>query len=208
MAIGAISQNLQPLTAAQSPDQAAFQQRMQQMHKTMAPVAQLFGETPQQLMQDLQSGSTSLSALAQSKGVSQSDLLAAIEQGLQQSGGKASSLSSAQLDAVAGMIANRTHGAHHHHGGASGVRGGGSSTAVAGAGAAGDPDGDGDHDGAAAAGGIESSTTAQQVALAQLLFQLQSADAATSTAQPSSASSWADLLATNASPASLTSQAV
>jgi hypothetical protein len=95
-----------------------------QMQQTLGPVAQLFGESTQQLMSDLQTGKTSLSQLAQSKDISQTDLLNAIQQGLQQSStNNGHQLSSTQLTNFANTIANRVHGGHHHHGG-----GGASST--------------------------------------------------------------------------------
>lgn len=88
-----------------------------QMQQTLGPVAQLFGESAQQLMSDLQSGRTSLSQLAQSKGISQTDLSNAIQQGLQQSStNNGGQLSSTQLTNLANMIANRVHGGHHHKG--------------------------------------------------------------------------------------------
>jgi len=91
---------------------------LSQMQQTLGPVAQLFGESTQQLMNDLQSGKTSLSQLAQSKGISQTDLLNAIQQGLQRSStDNGQQLSSTQLTNLATMIANRVHGGHHHHSG-------------------------------------------------------------------------------------------
>jgi hypothetical protein len=100
---------------------------MTQMQQTLGPVAQLFGESTQQLTNDLQSGKTSLTQLAQSKGISQSDLLSAIEQGLQQSSsGSGQSLTPTQLTNIANGIANRVHGGHHHH------HGGGDSALIAG----------------------------------------------------------------------------
>ena len=117
MTIGAINSVTQGVGGAQGvnqTNQAAWQQRMEQ---AMGPVAQLFGESPEQLMQQLQSGSTSLSALAQSKGISQSDLLTAIQKGLQSAGGPASSMSATQLANLSNTIANRVHHGHHHHGG-------------------------------------------------------------------------------------------
>lgn len=90
--------------------------RQTQMQQTLGPVAQLFGESTQQLMSDLQSGKTSLSQLAQSKGISQADLLSAIEQGVPQSSASSGSqLSGAQVTNIANGIANRVHGGHHHH---------------------------------------------------------------------------------------------
>jgi hypothetical protein len=94
-------------------DPASWQTQMQQM---LGPVAQLFGESTQQLTNDLQSGKTSLTQLADAKGISQTDLLSAIQQGLQQSkafGG--TQLSGTQLTNLANGIANRVHGGHHHH---------------------------------------------------------------------------------------------
>jgi hypothetical protein len=85
-------------------------------------VAQLFNETPDQLMNDLRSSNSSLSQLAQAKGVSQDDLVAAIKQGLQSSSTGTSPLSDTQLTNIASRIANHKHGGHHHH------HGGGAST--------------------------------------------------------------------------------
>ena len=94
---------------------------LSQMQQTLGPVAQLFGESTQQLMSDLQTGKTSLSQLAQSKGISQSDLSNAIQQGLQQSSTtNGQQLSSTQLTNLATTIANRVHGGRHHHGGGGG----------------------------------------------------------------------------------------
>jgi len=95
---------------------------LSQMQQTLGPVAHLFGESPEQLMSDLETGKTSLSQLAQSKGISQTDLLNAIEQGLQQSSANTGQhLSASQLTNLANGIANRVHGGHHHHHGASGA---------------------------------------------------------------------------------------
>ena len=112
----------------QQVDPTDFRTRMQQ---ALAPVAQLFGETTDQLMSELQSGKTSLSALAQSKGVSQTDLVNAIKQGLSQNASSnGQTLSDSQLTNIANRIANQVHGAgghhHHHHGG-----GGGGLSAIA-----------------------------------------------------------------------------
>jgi hypothetical protein len=90
----------------------------QRMDAALGPVASLFNENVDQLESDLKTGNTSLTALAQSKGISQDDLIGAIKQGLQQAatnGGP--QLSDTQLTNIATNIANRTHGAHgHHHG--------------------------------------------------------------------------------------------
>jgi hypothetical protein len=93
-------------------DPSTFQS---QIASTLGPVAQLFGESTTQLESDLQTQGTSLSSLAQSKGVSQSDLLNAIQQGLQQTASaNGQTLSSSQLTNIANRIANHTHGHHHH----------------------------------------------------------------------------------------------
>jgi hypothetical protein len=92
-------------------NQDRFRARMEQ---ALTPVAQLFHETPDQLINELQSGNTSLSDLAQSKGVSQDDLVAAIKQGLTNTPG-GSPLSDTQLTNIANRIANHRHGGHHHH---------------------------------------------------------------------------------------------
>lgn len=99
-------------------DPTSFQTRMQQ---ALSPVAQLFGESPDQLMSELQSGHTSLSALAASKGISQTDLVNAIKSGLQQSAPNGSTLSDTQLTNLADRIARRKHGHHHHLGGGAGA---------------------------------------------------------------------------------------
>ncbi len=94
-------------------DQSTFQS---QIASTLGPVAQLFGESTSQLESDLQTQGTSLSSLAQSKGVSQSDLLSAIQQGLQQTASaNGQTLSASQLTNISNRIANHTHGHHHHH---------------------------------------------------------------------------------------------
>jgi hypothetical protein len=86
-----------------------------QIASTLGPVAQLFGESTSQLESDLQTQGTSLSSIAQSKGVSQSDLLNAIQQGLQQTASaNGQTLSSTQLTNISNRIANHTHGHHHH----------------------------------------------------------------------------------------------
>lgn len=93
-------------------DQSTFQS---QIASTLGPVAQLFGESTSQLESDLKTSGTSLSSLAQSKGISQSDLLDAIQQGLQQTASaNGQTLTSTQLANIANRIANHTHGHHHH----------------------------------------------------------------------------------------------
>ena len=96
----------------QSYDPTSFLTHMQQ---ALAPVAQLFGESSDQLMSELQSGNTSLSALASSKGISQTDLVNAIKSGLQQAApNNGTALSNTQLTNLANRIANRKHGHHRH----------------------------------------------------------------------------------------------
>jgi lambda repressor-like predicted transcriptional regulator len=74
-------------------------------------VAQLFGESTQQLKTDLQSGHTSLTALAAARGISQSDLLTAITSGWQHAAANiADPLTATQLANLASTIADRVHG--------------------------------------------------------------------------------------------------
>ena len=86
--------------------------------QVLQPVAQLLGTTSQDLMNQMQSGTT-LSDIASKQGVSQSDLINAIEQGLQSASpaGSTSAQSSSNLTSVATGIANGTAkvGHHHHH---------------------------------------------------------------------------------------------
>jgi hypothetical protein len=99
--------------AIPSANQNSFPARMQQ---ALAPVAQLFGETSDQLMSELSSSHTSLSALAASKGVSQTELVNTIKESLQQSapGNGRPAASDIQLTNIATRIANHKHGHHHH----------------------------------------------------------------------------------------------
>ncbi len=75
--------------------------------------ATLFGESGQQLEADLRSGNTSMSALAASRGISQTDLINAIKQGLQNTPAN-SGLTDTQLTDLATTVANRVHGGNHH----------------------------------------------------------------------------------------------
>jgi hypothetical protein len=78
--------------------------------------ASALGLSPSALQQQLQSGQ-SLSAIAQTQGVSQQSLVQSITSALTQNG---STASASQLQQIATSIANRTPGAgghHHHHGG-------------------------------------------------------------------------------------------
>jgi hypothetical protein len=180
------------LDPTQNANAASWQMRMQQ---SMAPVAQLFGETPQQLMSDLQSGKTSLSALAQSKGISQTDLLDAIKQGLQQSSANGGpQLSDNQLTNLSSTIANRVHGHHHHHhGGVSAI----SNASTSGtSGVTGDADGDNDGS-AGSVAGASSSTSSLQADVERLMFELQtmlqsSSTNATAPSTTTAAGAWSD----------------
>jgi hypothetical protein len=61
-------------------------------------------------------GRARLSSLAQQKGISQSDLVSAIQQGLQSTASaNGQTLSSTQLANIANRIANHVHGGHRHH---------------------------------------------------------------------------------------------
>jgi hypothetical protein len=98
-------------TQPQQAENSVFQARMQQ---AFAPVAQLFGESTDQLMSELQSGKTSLTDLAKTKGISQGDLVNAIKQGISQTAQSgAPALSDTQLTNIATRIANHKHGHHH-----------------------------------------------------------------------------------------------
>ena len=134
------------------PEGAGASNWQSRMDTVMGPASKLFNETPEQLLSDLRTSNTSLSAYAQSKGVSQSDLIGAIKDGLQQEASvNGVTLSDSQLTNLANTIANRTHhdhGHHHHHGGAGGVdpnstTGTTSTTGTQGTGT----DADGDNDG-------------------------------------------------------------
>jgi hypothetical protein len=76
------------------------------MTKTMEPTAKLLGISADELKQDLQSGTT-LSQLADEKGVSRSDLLASIKQGLKEGApAGVQAPDDATLDEIAGNIAD------------------------------------------------------------------------------------------------------
>ena len=107
--------SINPISSQTDPSNSINDDRFRaRMEQALTPVAQLFNETPDQLMSELQSGHTSLADLAQSKGVSQDDLVAAVKQGLTSTTG-ASPLSDSQLTNIAHRIANHRHGGHHHH---------------------------------------------------------------------------------------------
>ncbi|HWB23736.1 MAG TPA: hypothetical protein VG652_12725 [Gaiellaceae bacterium] len=84
--------------------------------QVLQPVAQLLGTTPQDLIGQMQSGTT-LATIARQQGVSQADLTSAIEQGLQAASPANSSTTPGSLASVATSIANGTAkiGHHHHH---------------------------------------------------------------------------------------------
>ncbi len=202
MTVGAIN-NAALLDPSQTVAASSWQTRMQQ---ALGPVAQLFGESAQQLMSDLQSGKTSLSALAQSKGISQTDLLNAIKQGLQQSSANGGpQLSDTQLTNLTNTIANRVHGHHHHGGGMSAVSGASTSGA---SGVGGDSDGDNDGSGGAAgAAGVTSASggaASLQTDVERLMFDLQSmlqssasSNASSSTASANSTGVWSNTSSAN-----------
>ena len=195
MTIAAIS----PTSFSGAASTASVTERKGRVESVLAPVAQLFGESAQQLEGELRSGKTSMTALAQSKGVSQSDLVDAIKKGLQD-GAKAGGvqLSDTQLSNLANGMANRVHGGHHHlrrgADAAGGVTAGGATsgaTAASGSGASSSGaavDGDGDHDGTPGTPGPlgASKPSTAHSTISRLLFELQ-AQAAASTATASKA---------------------
>jgi len=86
------------------------------MQGAMNSAAQLFGMTPQDLATAVDGGQ-SLSAIAAAKGVSQSDLLSAITNGIQQTSSQGSIGPTGPLaDQIANRIAHHAGGRHHHHG--------------------------------------------------------------------------------------------
>jgi hypothetical protein len=121
--------------------------------QVLQPVANLLGTTSQNLINQMQSGST-LSGIAAQQGVSQNSLLSAIEQGLQSTNPQGSALaqngSPSSLATVAANIANGTAKVgghhHHHHGGAPPV-----STST-------DTDDDSDSSGTAGSSSVSNST--------------------------------------------------
>ena len=84
-----------------------FRARMQQ---SMAPVAQLFGMSSDQLMSQVKASGGSLADYAASKGISNADLTAAIKQGLQSSAPNGVQLSDSQLTNLAQRIENHKPG--------------------------------------------------------------------------------------------------
>ena len=210
MSISVISST--PQTKDSSGTESIWKQRMGQ---ALGPVAQLFGESASQLESDLRSGKTSLTALAQSKGVSQSDLLGAIKQGLQQSSAKSGRpLTDDQVTNLTNSIANRVHGRHHHGGGhggdAGGVQGAGDSsvsallasmTAKDTSSTTGGTDGTNGSTSSllAALSGTGSDTSSSRVSLEQLLFSLQNGRSGTVASTPSALATMATKWLTSAS---------
>jgi hypothetical protein len=94
-------------TTAVGANQNDFRTRMEQ---SMAPVAQLFGMTTDQLMTAVKASGKSLADYASSKGVSSADLTAAIKQGLQDNAPDGVQLSDSQLTNLAQRIENHKPG--------------------------------------------------------------------------------------------------
>jgi hypothetical protein len=95
--------------------------------QVLEPVASLLGTTSQSLINQMQSGAT-LSGIAAQQGVSQNDLISAIEQGLQSTNPQTSAIaqngSPSSIATLAANIANGTAkvaGHHHHHHGGGGA---------------------------------------------------------------------------------------
>lgn len=105
-------------TAVDPSTQTDFRTRMEQ---AMAPVANLFGMTSDQLMSAVQQSGESLADYAAAHGVSKDQLTAAIKQGLQQNAPNGVQLSDTQLTNLADRIENHKGGGHHHHHGGSSV---------------------------------------------------------------------------------------
>ena len=80
------------------------------MQQSMAPVAQLFGMSSDQLMSEVKASGGSLADYAASKGISNADLTAAIKQGLQSSAPNGVQLSDSQLTNLAQRIENHKPG--------------------------------------------------------------------------------------------------
>jgi hypothetical protein len=80
------------------------------MQQAMAPVAQLFGMSSDDLMSAVKASGGSLADYAASKGISSSDLTAAIKQGLQANAPNGVQLSDSQLTNLAQRIENHKPG--------------------------------------------------------------------------------------------------
>ena len=94
-------------TGVTGANQNDFRTRMQQ---AMAPVAQLFGMSTDDLMNAVKASGGSLADYAASKGVSSTDLTAAIKQGLQANAPNGVQLSDSQLTNLAQRIENHKPG--------------------------------------------------------------------------------------------------
>jgi len=112
-------------TTAVGANQNDFRARMEQ---SMAPVAQLFGMTSDQLMSAVKDSGKSLADYASSKGVSSTDLTAAIIQGLLANAPNVVQLSDTQLTNLAQRIENHKPGAGPQGPPPSGAIGGATST--------------------------------------------------------------------------------
>ncbi len=95
------------MTGVTGANQNDFRTRMQQ---SMAPVAQLFGMSSDDLMSAVKASGGSLADYAASKGISSSDLTAAIKQGLQANAPNGVQLSDSQLTNLAQRIENHKPG--------------------------------------------------------------------------------------------------
>ncbi len=98
----------------------SLQNQQPTAQQVLQPVATLLGTTSQDLINQMQSGTT-LSSIATQRGVSQNDLITAIEQGLQSTNPQTSAIaqngSPSSIATLAANIANGTArvGGHHHH---------------------------------------------------------------------------------------------
>ena len=106
-------------------NQNDFRSRMEQ---SMTPVAQLFGMTSDQLMSAVKASGKSLADYASSKGISSTDLTAAVKQGLQSNAPNGVQLSDTQLTNLAQRIENHKPGAGPQGPPPSGAIGGATST--------------------------------------------------------------------------------
>jgi hypothetical protein len=92
-------------------NQTDFRTRMQE---AMAPVAQLFGMSTDQLMSAVKASGGTLADYAASKGISNADLTTALKQGLQSNAPNGTQLSDTQLTNLVQRIENHKprHGSH------------------------------------------------------------------------------------------------
>jgi hypothetical protein len=151
------------VSAAQPPwSPTSLQNQPPTAQQVLQPVASLLGTTSQDLINQMQSGTT-LSSIATQQGVSQNDLITAIEQGLQSTNPSTSAIaqnsSPSSIATLAANIANGTakvggHHHHHHHAGSSSS----SSSSTSSTSASSDTDGDSDGSGTAGSTGLGTST--------------------------------------------------